>query len=167
MASTSSFLLWNETLGSWEDQMGVRSQFENKTCLLSYKDMLMGREQRAHKRNQVKVANEKLRMTERRVPLSVCHLDLEKKVCFKVKISSHGKWNSNDCDNCQIAGAILKGKRQSLRSLISPEWNHIKCLMISSIYSNEALGAFLMERCHHQSWIHSLSVGNILLDLTN
>ncbi len=26
--------------------MGVRSQFENKTCLLSYKDMLMGREQR-------------------------------------------------------------------------------------------------------------------------
>lgn len=39
-------LLWNESLGSWEDQMGVRSQFENKTDLLSYKDMLMGREQR-------------------------------------------------------------------------------------------------------------------------
>ena len=26
--------------------MGVRSQFENKACLLSSRDMLMGREQR-------------------------------------------------------------------------------------------------------------------------
>lgn len=34
------------------------------------------------------------------------------------------------------------------------------------LYSNKALGVFLKERCHPQSWIH-LGVGNIPLDLTN
>lgn len=54
--------------------MGVRSQFENKICLLSYKDTLMGREQRTQKKPR-KLVDEQLRMKERRVPLSVCHLD--------------------------------------------------------------------------------------------
>lgn len=53
--------------------MGVRSQIEDKTSLLSYKDMLMGGEQRHMKER--KLANKKLRMTERIVLQSVCQLD--------------------------------------------------------------------------------------------
>lgn len=58
--------------------MGVRSQFENKACLLSSKEMLMGREQsRIKKSGNWQIRN---RVTERRVELSVCHLDGKKYV---------------------------------------------------------------------------------------
>lgn len=136
-------MLWNTSLDSWKGQTQVRSQLENKTCLLSSKDMLTGREETDKRTGRYETENDKKKRTSVCLPLKT------EKVCFKVKISSHGKWNSNDCGNYQIAGTILKGKCRSLRSLISPEWNHTKCLMISFIYSNEALGAFLMERCHH------------------
>lgn len=86
--------------------MGVRSQFEKKACLLSSKEMLMGREQ-SHTEIR-KLANKKPSDREESSTVSL-PLGLEK-LCFKVKMSSHGKWNSNDCGNCQIAGAVLQGK---------------------------------------------------------
>lgn len=108
--------------------MGARSQIENRTYLLTYKDMLlMGREQSHIKETKETAKYETENVREK----STVSLPIGwKKVCFKVKISRHGKWNSNDSSNCQIVGAILKGKCLSLRSLISPEWNHSKCLMI-------------------------------------
>lgn len=72
----------------------------------------------------------------------VCHLVLGEwgKVCFKVIMSRHGEWNSNGCGYCQTAEAVLQGKSWWLRSLISPEWSHIKFLMIMiSLYRNKAL----------------------------
>lgn len=62
------------------------------------------------------------------------------KVCFKVIMSHHGEWNSNGCGYCQTAEAVLQGKSWWLRSLISPDWRHIKFLMIMiSLYRNKAL----------------------------
>lgn len=82
--------------------------------------------------------------------LSFGHLDWNNFVSRSKKVS-HVKWNSNDCDNCQIVGAILRGEYRHLRSLLSPEWNYIKFLMISFRYPNEALWPFLKEKCHHQA----------------
>ena len=62
--------------------MGVGSQFENKPCLLSHKDMLMGREQRTHKRNQVKVANGKQNDREESTSVSLPH-GFEEKSMFQ------------------------------------------------------------------------------------
>lgn len=58
-------LVWNDILSSLEDQMGARSQIENETYLLSYKDMpLMGREKSHIK--ETKETNKKLRISQRK-----------------------------------------------------------------------------------------------------
>lgn len=162
MEGLSKFiLLWNQILGCCGDQMGVRQ------ITVWEQDLLAKFQRHAHgKRAETHERNEQIRNRQRGEYLYQFTLWIEK-VRFKVMISGHGKWSSNDCDNRQIGGVILQGKCWSLRSLISPEWNHIKCLMIAFIYSNEAFGAFLMERCDHQSGSHSLSVGNILFGLAN
>lgn len=61
-ASTSSSCFEMKLWGCWEDQLGVRSQIENKTWLLSYKDVPMGREQRRIKETKEILKN--LTMTE-------------------------------------------------------------------------------------------------------
>lgn len=62
-----------------------------------------------------------------------------KRVYFKVIMSCHGEWNSNEGGYCQTVGAAVQRKSWWLRSLILPERSHIKILMImSSLYCNKA-----------------------------
>lgn len=58
-----------------------------------------------------------------------------------------------------VIAKLRQRKSWRLRSLISPEWNHINCLMIMVCsYPNKASGEFLTESHEHQSWSRSSSL---------